>query len=197
MTNIENAYTGEMMTHSDGINYAVLDTTKLDFSNSAYGKKTKATLIKIAKPGEEIIANPGKVEESRVTAKGGEYIFINQLPNGQVDAYMPREADGTPNGKKTIEEKYELVGGDLNAEGAFFRPKGLPSKILYEAITKPTVIKDAWGLGSHQFLGEGSTLKADNGRATGIDKTAFDTTWSLTDEVGRIQTGTLGQTKSR
>ena len=167
MVNINSAYTGESIKHSDGIDYA------------------------------EIVTSPGKVEESRVTAKGGEYIFINQLPGGKEDAFIPRDSSGIANGAQILADKYELVGGNINAEGAFYRPKGVPSKLLHEAISKPTVIKDAWGPGSHQFLAEGATLKSENGRVTGIDKAAFDETWSLTDKIGRLQSESAGRAASR
>jgi hypothetical protein len=199
MADISAAYTGETIRHSDGIDYAVLDTTRLNFDapDAVFGKKTKPTLIRAAKAGEEIVTSPGKVEESRTTAKGGELIFINKLPGGVEDAFIPRDATGAANGQQILDEKYELVGGDINGEGAYFRPKGTPSKLLHEAVTKPTVIKDAWGAGSHQFLGEGATLKQDKDRATGIDKAAFDETWSLTDKIGRIVNERTGQAAQR
>ncbi len=199
MVDINAAYTGETIKHSDGIDYAVIDTSKLNFEapEAVFGKKTKPTLIRIAKVGEEVVTSPGKVEESRITAKGGEYIFINQLPGGKEDAFIPRDGAGVANGEQVLAEKYELVGGDVNGEGAFFRPKGTPSKLLHEIITKPTVVKDAWGAGSHQFLGEGATLKSEKGRVTGIDKAAFDETWSITDETGRIQNERTGKAASR
>lgn len=185
---IEAAYTGETITHSDGIAYQVLDTTRLDFSAEGVvlGKKTKPTLVRAAKAGEVVVTSPGKVEESRVTAKGGELMFINHLPGGVEDMFIPHDAAGVPNGRQVLDERYELVGGDVNADGAYFRPSGLPNPLLHEVIDRPTVIKDAWGAGSHQFLGEGATLKSEKGRVTGIDKAAFDETWSLTDASGRI-----------
>ena len=190
MINIQAAYTGELEKHTDGVDYAVLDTTKLDFNapEATFGKKTKPTLVRVAKPGEEIVTKPGKVEESRTVATGGEIIFINELPGGVIDAFIPRDTSGVSNGAQTLEDKYELVGGDINGEGAYFRPKGNPSKLLHEAIEKPTCIKDAWGPGNHQFLGSGATLKQDGAKATGIDKSSFDETWGMTDAAGRIQT---------
>ncbi|MDX2073785.1 MAG: hypothetical protein SFX19_05400 [Alphaproteobacteria bacterium] len=199
MVDINAAYTGETIQHSDGINYAVVDTSKLNFEapEAVFGKKTKPTLVRAAKPGEEIVTSPGKVEESRIVAKGGELIFINQLPGGIEDAFIPRDGSGAPNGQQILDERYEVVGGDINGEGAFFRPKGTPSKLLHEVVTKPTVIKDAWGAGSHQFLGEGATLKSEKGRVTGIDKAAFDETWGITDEAGRIANVRPGKVAER
>lgn len=199
MVDISSAYTGETIKHSDGVDYAVIDTTRLNFDapEAVFGKKTKPTLVRVAKAGEEIVTSPGKVEESRITAKGGELIFINKLPGGVEDAFIPRDVSGAANGQQIVDEKYELVGGDINGEGAFFRPKGTPSKLLHEAVTKPTVIKNAWGAGRHQFLGEGATLKQDKGRATGIDKAAFDETWSITDDAGRILNERSGKVAQR
>ena len=50
-----------------------------------------------------------------------------------------------------------------------------------EIIIIPTCIKDAWGVGAHQFLFKGATLKKDlkSGKVTGIDKFAFDETWEI------------------
>lgn len=76
-------YTGQTVRHTDGVDYAVIDTSTLDFSEAALGKKTKATLRKGGSAGEVIVTNPGTTEESRVTAKGGELIFINKLPGGK------------------------------------------------------------------------------------------------------------------
>ncbi|MFO0389295.1 MAG: hypothetical protein ACK502_06210 [Alphaproteobacteria bacterium] len=187
---IKQGMNAQTIKNSDGVNYTVLDTTKLDFDapEAVFGKKTKPTLVRTAKPGEEIITSPGKVEESRITAKGGEVIFVNQLPDGREDAYIPRDANGRPNGQQILNEKYEAIGDDPNGKGALFRPKGSPSKLLPAAITEPTVIKDAWGPGNNQFLDVGATLKLDNGRVTGIDKAAFDETWSITDKAGNIVT---------
>jgi len=71
MVDISAAYTGETVRHTDGIDYKALDTSKLDFTgaDAKWGKKVKPTLIRVAKGGEEVVTNPGKVEESRVTAK--------------------------------------------------------------------------------------------------------------------------------
>lgn len=176
---IDNSYTGQKIRHSDGVDYAVIDTSKLDFTEATLGKKTKDTLVKAAAPGEVIVTNPGTTEESHVTAKGGELIFINELPGGKKDRYIPRAPDGTPNGQNILSEAYELVSGDVNRAGAYYRPKGPPSQILHEAVSRPSVILEAWGPGSHQFLTKGATLKLDNGRVTGIDKNALNETWSV------------------
>lgn len=192
-------YTGETIKHNDGIDYAVLDVSKLNFEapEAKFGKKTKPTLIRKANSGEEIVTSPGQIEESRIIAKGGELVFINQLPDGKEDAFIPRDSSGAPNGQQILDERYELVGGDISNEGAFYRPKGAPSRLLHEVITQPTVIKDAWGTGNHQFLAEGATLKIENGRVTGIDKAAFDETWSITDQTGRIQNIRTGNIAER
>ena len=186
---ITSALTGETVRHSDGVDYAVIDTSRVDFESEAatFGKKTKPTLVRVAKAGEEIITSPGAVEESRTVAKGGEMIFVNRLPNGKEDAFIPRDGSGVANGQQVLDQRYELVGGDVNGEGALFRPKGAPSRLLHEVVDRPTVIKDAWGPGQHQFLDKGATLKTENGRVTGIDKAAFDETWNITDQAGQVR----------
>jgi hypothetical protein len=182
---IDAAYTGQFVRNSDGQDYEVIDPAKVTFNGpeAGFGKKTKPTLARIARAGEEVVTNPGSIEESRVTAAGGEAIFINELPGGKRDEYIPRN-NGIANGQQILNERYELIGGDINAEGAYFRPKGAPVQILHEAVIKPTVILDAWGKEQHQFLTNGATLKLQDGRITGIDKAAFDDTWSVTDAGG-------------
>jgi len=185
---ITHCYSGETIHHTDGIDYAIIDTGKLDFSKAQFGKKTKPTLVRLAKAGETIVTSPGKAEEIRYSALGGEVVFVNQLPGGVEDSFVPRTPSGQPNGQEVLDKKYELVGGDLCGEGAFFRPKGAPLRILHEVVVRPTVIIDAYGSGNHQFLGEGATLKKEGEkRPSGIDKAAFDETWSITDKTGRIQ----------
>ena len=44
---------------------------------------------------------------------------------------------------------------------------------------------------------KGATLKSEKGRVTGIDKAAFDETWSITDETGRIQNERTGKVATR
>lgn len=177
---IDNAYTGETIRHNDGRVYSVLDTTKIEFESHAVviGSKTKLTHARAAMPSEVIVTSPGSTEEARYTALGGEVVFINLLPNGVEDAYVPRDAEGNANGQAILEQRYTHVAGDLTS-GATYRPNAVPSRLLHEVVDRPTVIKDAWGVGAHQFLDKGATLKADGNRATGIDKAAFDETWSI------------------
>ena len=56
--------------------------------------------------------------------------------------------------------------------------------LLPEISIIPTCIKDAWGVGAHQFLFEGATLKKDlkTGKVTGIDKVAFNETWEIIEQ---------------
>ena len=181
-------YTGETIVNAaDGVSYAVIDISSLDFESTEakWGKKTKPTEVRSANQGEEIITIISGVEESRYVCNGDEVIFINRLPDGTIDAFVPRDENNVPNGYQILCEKYELVGGKLE-EGAFYRPIAAPSKLLHEIILLPSVLKNAWGEGNHAFLDKGATLKLDSGRVTGIAKAAFDETWSLTDVSGRV-----------
>jgi hypothetical protein len=192
-------YTPETILHTDGIAYAVLDCAKLDFSGRdvKFGKKTKPTLVRIAKKGEVIITQPGTVEESRIEATGGELVFTNYLPGDVEDVFIPRDAHGNPNGREILSERYRMIGGNILGEGGLFQPRNAPFKLLHEAITEPTCIKDAWGPGNHQFLGKGATLKLDGTRVTGIDKAAFDETWSITNARGQIRGTRAGKSPAR
>jgi len=191
MVDINSLYTGEIIQEA-GKDYEVLDTSreKISFDNNPnvkFGKKTTPTQVRIAKPGEIIVTSQGKENESTYTATGGEIVFINQLAGGVKDEFVPRDNNGKSNGDDILAEKYDLIGGDRNsAEGAVYIPKGAAVKILHEAVTKPACIKDAWGLGQHQFLETGATLRENGARATGINKTAFDQTWDFTDAAGRV-----------
>lgn len=50
----------------------------------------------------------------------------------------------------------------------------------------PIRILNPWGEGSTQDLPAGSTLKLDGEKVTGIEKDAFEKTWSKTNRMGRI-----------
>jgi hypothetical protein len=188
MLDISYAYTGEVIHHPSGQPFAVLDTARLNFDTPEilFGKKITPTKVRVAQPQEEIVTTLGTIEESRTVAAGGELVFINLLPDGTENAYIPRDANGTPNGAALLEKNYTLIGGDIQGEGAFYRPISAPCKLMHEVIATPTVIAHAWGEGQHQFLEAGATLKYENGRISAIHKHAFDATWSLTDARGRV-----------
>jgi hypothetical protein len=170
-------YTKETEISPDGIKCDVINTTKIDFTNAVIGRKSAETIVKRALDGEEIVTRnkEGKIETS-YTTKAGDAIFINN-PN---DRYVPGNSDGTRWKFNELEGKgYIIVGG--NIEKGEIRVKNKKSfKILHEAIKKPSCIKNAWGKGQHQYLFPGATLKLnDNGTVTGIDKSAFDSTWEI------------------
>lgn len=183
------AYPGETITNSDGKEYTVIDTSAVDFSGPEvkFGKKTRPMLVKIGKPGEVIYTRPGGHDETPAyTAIGGEAIFINDTPNGTVDAFVPRDSQGNSIGLDILATSYELIGGDIHGDGAYYRPNGKAVPILHEVIDRHSVIKNAYGEGQHAFFSPGATLKCDNGNVSGIDKVAFDFTWKETDALGRI-----------
>lgn len=179
MNNFNLAYTGEKILHSDQKAYDVLDTTQIDFKNCTIklAQKTGNILVRIAIKRETINTIPYSIVESHYTAKGGELIFINSQFN-EMDAYVPRDIHGNPNGKQLLHENYKLIDGNLSS-GAIYCPIAKPIKILHEYITQPTCIKNVWGVGNHQFLQEGATLKIESNPITGIDKIAFKETWKI------------------
>lgn len=173
-------YTGETIVSPDGDECAVLDTSSIDFTAAAQGRKAAETLVREAKGGEEIHTrnSEGKIESTYV-AQPGDAIFIN-LHNFD-DIYVPGDDDGTRWQFSELEERgYEIVGEDVENNGV--RVKNTQTfGILHEAVEKPTCIKDSWGVGNHAYLYKGATLKDNgDGRVTGIDKEAFDNTWEIT-----------------
>ncbi len=197
----EQAFTDDPpIRHTDGLDYAVLDPTKLDFTgpNIVFGKKTHATRVHIAKPGEVICAQPGGFSEvADYTAAGGEIVLTNELHNGRIDSYVLRTQDGHPVGMDVLEEHYALIGGDIHGEGAYYCPIDPCVPLLHEAIDRPTCIMNEYGVGIHAFYKEGATLKLLHGKVSGIERDAFDETWQLTTRRGRIMAGTPNTAMSR
>jgi len=69
-------YTGETAISPDGIECAVIDTSRVNFDLAALGRKSAETLVKEAKGGERIEtkAPDGRIESVYV-AKSGDAIF--------------------------------------------------------------------------------------------------------------------------
>lgn len=184
------AYKNDILKDPNGKSHAVLDVSKSDFLNdpsATYGMKTAPTFAFRAKQGQKVITSQGDNVETSFTCDGGEVIFVNRLPNGQMDIYVPRDGAGNPAGEQILAKDYWPLSGDLDRPaGALFQPKASPARILFEAVEQPTVIIDAYGPGNHQFLDTGATLKIAGNSVTGINKAAFDATWSVTDENGTV-----------
>ena len=179
---VDQAYTSETI-QDNGKSYHVLDGSKLNFSAAPFGKKTAETTARLAEPEEHIVTMPGTEKESAYVANGGEVVF----DNGGGDVYVPRDNAGHSTGKHILDTKYDLVRGSLEQGNAAYIPKANPSRIMPFSTTRYTAIKDAWGPGAHQFLPPNSTLKLnDNGQVTGIEGSAFEKTWSITDQEGNI-----------
>lgn len=172
----------------DGVIYQQVDTNELtrlftELSGQVeFGKKTTLTKAYIAAPGEEIITRHKSGEETRYTAVGGEIVF----DNGGGDKFVPRDSDGKSNGAQLLNEKYELQKGTLETGDAEFIPASKVSQILIGVNTEPLRILNPWGTGSTQDLPIGSTLKLDGNKVTGIEKEAFEKTWSRTNQEGEI-----------
>jgi hypothetical protein len=173
-------YTGEIIESPDGIRCAVLDTSKIDFANAALARKTLQTLIINATGGEKIQTRTqkGKAEGIPYFAEKGDAIFVN-LDNA-ADTYIPGSNDG--NRWKFSELKnrgYVPSKIQTDPRGTLFEnPDAF--RVIPRAVKKPSVIKDAWGNGKHQFLFEGASLKLNhNGSVTGIDEFAFKNTWTI------------------
>src|SRR5574344_547915 len=81
-------YTTEIIFNEQGIPCKVIDISKLDFTKCAKGRKSKITLVKIAKGGEKIFTfgNDGKIESTTI-AKMGDAIFCNSA----TDVYIPAD----------------------------------------------------------------------------------------------------------
>lgn len=174
-------YTDEIILSPEGIECHVLDTESVDFTNCELGRKTKETIILKANGNEKIdtINSDGLIESTYIT-NPGEAIFYNN----DKDKYVPRDSNGTPIMFDNIEESgYEITTPlfQFGNNQAIKVKSKKTAYLLHEIIEIPTCIKDAWGIGAHQFLYEGATLKKDpdTNKVTGIDKVAFDKTWEI------------------
>lgn len=158
------------------VKFKVLDVDKLDFSCAVYG--IKKTITKIIKAnGGEIIETKNKNGEieSVTVAEFGDAIFCNN----QDDKYIPRDSLGNAWKFDKIESYgYRIVE---TGENCMYIQSNNKALCLVEAINQPTCILNAWGEGNHQFLYSGATLKKDlkTNIVTGIDKSAFDSTWQV------------------
>lgn len=171
-------FTGEIIVFNN-IKFKVLDVLKLNFKNANIGIKSAKTKVKRAKGGEKIetINENGKIEGVEI-AKEGDAIFCNN----DKDIYIPHESNSESwkfdeiekHGYKIIEKQDEYIIIQSNNEAL----------LLFDIITCPTCIKNAWGEGKHQYLYEGAVLKKDlkSGKVTGIDKNAFEKTWEVKEE---------------
>ena len=175
-------YFDEYIKNPDGIDCRVLDVQNVDFSSSVMGRKAKETIVIRAKGNEKIDTINAKwlVETSYVTSEGNAIFY-----NNEKDIYVPRKKDGTPWNFDDIEEHGYEITTDLFIFNNSVAVKVKSTNIAYllpEVIDAPTCIKDAFGVGNHQFLFEGATLKMDPNtlKVTGIEKGAFDTTWEIT-----------------
>ena len=189
ITNLDlsSCYT-ENFIEQNGLRYQVLATKRVNFGDDgscSYGKKTSSTKVWRAAPGDVIVTDHNGTEETPpYTAEGGEVVFCNELPNNRLDVYVPRDQKGVPNGDRILETAYTLISSDLNEGEAYYVPNSTPVKVA-AGIDRLTCLENAYGEGNHQFLKDGDILKQDaSSRVTGIDREAFNFTWSLTDRNG-------------
>jgi hypothetical protein len=173
----------------NGVSHIRLDMAASDFLNDpalCYGRKVSPTFAFRAQAGQKVITSQGKNVETVYQCKGDEVVFVNRLPSGAIDLYVPRDAEGRSVGEAILNKDYKKLAGTLTGRGGVYQPAaGTPSILLFEVIQQPTVIADAYGPGAHVFLAPGATLKVTGAHtASGINKAAFDATWALTDETG-------------
>lgn len=179
----EQAYTDETERHEDGLDYVVIDTSKLDFTgpNATWGKKVAPTRVRLGRKDDVIETRHGNFVETPpyTVQKDGELIFINPKPDGSLDIYAPTDA------QEVLARDYKFIGGDVRSEdGATYLPTGRPVRLLKEAVDRRSVVRDAHAPGRHAFLRPGDTLKLDDGRVTGIERRMFKLTWVETDADG-------------
>lgn len=168
-------YTGEIISFNK-IDFCVLDINSLDFSKGKIGIKKQVTKVAKAKGGEKIqTKNREGQTESVIVANAGDAIFYNN----DNDMYIPTSSDGNSWKFDDIEKyDYEIVERGQNNVFVKSTNKAI---LLVEIIQKPTCIKNAFGENNHQFLYKGATLKKDikTNQISGIDKSAFNTTWQI------------------
>lgn len=179
-------YTDEFICQ-DGIIYHVLDVTSVDFTNAYYGVKIKKMLVLEAKGDEQIITvnSHGLTESTYITSLGDAIFVLNDA-----DIYVPK-IDGKPLKYCDLSiNDFEIVGLD-NTYPAYnsclvFNKRVY--KLLPNIIMMPTVILNAFGEGSHQFLYTGATLKQDlkTGAVTGIDEKEFEHSWDIVVEEKKL-----------
>ncbi len=168
-------YTGEVI-NFDGKDFKVIDTSKLDFSKAKLGVKASLTKIVVAK-NDEIIEtknNKGEVETIHKVKKG-EIIFCNN----DDDRYCPCYDNGNGWKLEDIEKNgYVFVE---NKDDCIMIRSNNKALLLVEFIQENSCIKDAFGEGQHQFLYKGEKKKKDlkTEKITGIDKIAFENTWTI------------------
>ena len=185
-------YKDEFIDNGNGVLCQVIDIAKVaevfETDEIKWGKKTKPILIRTAKAGE-VIETVVSAKESHYVCTGGEAIFINELEGGKLDIFVPRTPENVPSGWDILSKRYEVIGPNDEKGGTYYRPIFAPCKLLHETIGSNSCVMNCWGEGNHAFLYEGATLKQEaDGRITGIDKLAFDQTWSITNKLGKIQT---------
>ena len=167
-------YTNEIV-ELNGLEFCVLDVSKLDFSNAKVGIKKQVTKVVCANGGEKIETKNchGKIESITIAQKG-DAIFCNN----QNDKYIPSSNGVSWKFDNLQNYGYEIV---KTKEDCVFVKSTNKALLLVEIIQKNTCIKDAFGKNKHQFLYVGATLKQDikTGQITGIDKNSFNSTWQV------------------
>lgn len=180
-------YTDEVIKNEDGVDCKVLDTDKVDFTDAYVGRKSAETLVVKADGTEKIeTINSAGLVESVYEPNMGDAIFVNS----ETDKYVPRDSMGNAWQFDSIESYGYEKSTDVFLQDGKPAVKVKSTKLaslLPEIISVPTCIKAAWGVGAHQFLFAGATLKKDNetGKVTGIDKEAFDRTWEIIENKNR------------
>lgn len=178
---MEVSYLNEYIKNKDEVICHVIDVDNIDFTDAYIGRKKTETTVLRANGGEliETVNAEGQVE-SFYEAKEGDAIFYNN----DHDIYVPRDANGEPwKFGHFLEYGYELVKDEyhLGSNISCVVRSTKESRLLPNVILEPSVIKNAFGEGNHQFLFPGATLKQDieTGRVTGIDGCAFKETWEV------------------
>jgi len=191
-------YKDTHMTNENGIKCRIIDVENTDFSKAQRGRKATLTMVIEAQGGEhtaQIFAN-AKETQWPYTAQKGDAIFVQgDIPaclkyietgvveekHGPIDVYVPDNAKLSKTGrvqfKDLYEEGHELQPIDTNKSGTFVKSRNTDAKILHEANKVWACI--AYPDDQVKFFPPNSSFKLLDGKVSGINQEAFDTTWEL------------------
>ena len=150
---------------------------KTDFSKAIEGYKSSPTLVYKAIGGEIVetvnlsgmvkiccIANPGEVIMQNIHNDNDRYIaYDKKRGRWQYEEMMSRK-----------DLTFSFYGGNT------YLIKNQKCLVLHEVIDRNTCILNLFGENMHQFIYDGASLiLRPDGCINGIDKDAFNATWSL------------------
>ncbi len=186
------------MTNEHGTQCRIIDVENTDFSNAQSGRKKTLTMVIEAQGGEHTAQIFADAKETQwpYTAQEGDAIFVQGdtsacleyiktgvvgEKHGPIDVYVPDNAKLSPTGrvqfKDLYEEGHEIQPEDAKNSGIFVKSNNTSAKILHEANKVWACIK--YEGEQIKFFPPNSSFKLLDGKVSGINQEAFDSTWEL------------------